>query len=152
MARHRLAPAPHFTVSVCSPGHILTNEAKSSMLNGTSQLCHWHCNSLLLIPKGTSATPRRGTDGVKSIHSVGVTNNGGPLRLALVWWNISAAHASDDGGAHVWAAWGRVKAYTWRSNRNCAVPGIKSREMCSRTPTSRLRCSQPQSSQFQDFM
>ena len=32
---------PHFTSSVCLPIHILSNEAKSSMLNETSQLCHW---------------------------------------------------------------------------------------------------------------
>lgn len=81
-ARHRPTPAPHFTASVCSPGHILTNETKSSMLNGTSQLCHWNCNSLLLVPKGTSATPSRGTDGVKNIHSVGVTNKGSPTEAS----------------------------------------------------------------------
>lgn len=43
---------PHFTSSVCLPSHILSNEAKSSMLNGTSQLCHWCWNghSCLLLP------------------------------------------------------------------------------------------------------
>lgn len=31
---------PHFIARVRPPSHIPSNEAKSSMLNGTSQLCH----------------------------------------------------------------------------------------------------------------
>lgn len=45
---------PHLISSVCLPSHVFSNEAKSSMLNGTSQLCHWcwsGCSCLLPAPK-----------------------------------------------------------------------------------------------------
>lgn len=49
--------APHFLSSACLPSHVLANDAKSSMLNATSQLCHWCWSGLSCLPSPPPQPP-----------------------------------------------------------------------------------------------
>lgn len=71
---------PHFISSVCLSSHILSNEAKSSMLNETSQLCHWRwsgCSWRLLAHRRTNTALRQWVRSFGSVRSTAGVNNVG---------------------------------------------------------------------------